>query len=143
MSVKSQLLRGAITLLMVSSLLASAYVALRPQSIRHTTVQCPSLPGSCTFKLPDRRTVKLLFDAPPSALHPFMLQVDVANAHSVVAQFSMVGMDMGIMDYPLSNQKLSYWKTSVILPVCVSGKRDWMLQLNIDGQQTDIPFSSG
>lgn len=143
MNRKSWVLRTTLTLLMISGLLASAYIALRPQHDNHTEVQCPSLPGICSFKLPDQRAVKLHFDAPPSALHPFLLQIDVAHAHAVDARFYMVGMDMGVMDYPLSRQNLSYWKASVILPVCVSGKRNWVLQLSIDGQQISIPFTSG
>ena len=35
------------------------------------------------------------------------------------------------------------WKAKVLLPVCVQGRRDWLLLLDVDGQQYVVPFVSG
>ena len=136
------ILRISLAALLASGLIASVYVTMHRQPNAPTMIQCPQLPGTCHFKLPDQRPVSLNFSARPSALHPFLLQVNVANAHTVDARFNMVGMDMGDVHYPLSARTLSNWKTSVILPVCVSGKRNWILQLSVDNQQIGIPFTN-
>ncbi len=54
----------------------------------------------------------------------------------------MVGMDMGFNRYDLRPTADGAWAAKVTLPVCVSGRRDWILYLDLDGSRYAIPFST-
>jgi hypothetical protein len=103
------------------------------------SVSCPDPTLSCQFKV-DNKPVELRFSAPPSGLHPFTLQLQVANAHEIYASFIMRSMDMGFNRYHLLPESAGHWQAHVLLPVCVTGRRDWILTLTIDGKQVEIPF---
>ena len=103
------------------------------------TVSCPDLSRLCRFEVAGK-PVELRFSAPPSGLHPFTLQLQAAGAHEIYASFIMRSMDMGFNRYHLLPSGAGNWQAQVLLPVCVSGRRDWVLTLTIDGKQAEIPF---
>lgn len=104
-------------------------------------ISCPDPTQLCRFEI-DGKPVELRFSAPPSGLHPFTLQLQVADAHEIYASFIMRSMDMGFNRYRLLPESPGNWQAHVLLPVCVTGRRDWVLTLTIDGKQAEIPFRS-
>ena len=52
----------------------------------------------------------------------------------------MAGMDTGFNLYDLRPDSAGVLRARVTLPVCVTGRRDWILTLTIDGQQMAVPF---
>lgn len=80
-------------------------------------------------------------DQKPSGLHPFLLTVRAPNAAQVQAEFAMQGMEMGLNRYRLEHQANGEWQGRVTLPVCVSGRRDWLLVLEVDGERRALAFS--
>lgn len=61
---------------------------------------------------------------------PFLLIVEAHFAPEQVS-FTMEGMDMGQIAYrfsPVENQQ-NQWQTQAILPICATGRRDWVLQI--------------
>ncbi|OYV47007.1 MAG: hypothetical protein B7X12_02735 [Halothiobacillus sp. 20-53-49] len=48
------------------------------------------------------------------------------NLGSVSVDFQMVGMDMGINQYPLSRQADGTFQQVIILPVCTTTRTDWV-----------------
>ncbi len=54
----------------------------------------------------------------------------------------MVGMDMGFNRYDLRPAGNGVFASKVTLPVCVSGRRDWILYLDLDGMRYALRFST-
>jgi hypothetical protein len=101
-------------------------------------VNCADLTKGCTT-----HGIEVHVDQPPSALHPFLLSVRAPGAHEVSAEFVMSGMEMGLNRYRLMAQQDGLWQARVTLPVCVSGRRDWVLWLEVDGQRHGLAFETG
>ena len=64
-------------------------------------------------------------------LKPFAVrfQSDGASAidkDSVVVDFQMQGMDMGVNRYRLKQDDDSYWRATATLPVCTVSRMEWM-----------------
>ena len=47
---------------------------------------------------------------------------------------------MGFNLYTLHADQEGVFRGRVTLPVCVSGRRDWVMTLDIDGRRVAIPF---
>lgn len=95
----------------------------------------------------DFLAVTVVFGSEVRALQPFPLHMRFERQHeveSVSAAFSMKGMDMGWNRYQLKGDSMSGWNASVTLPICVSGRTDWLadFELLVDGRrfQLQIPF---
>lgn len=97
-----------------------------------------NLAAGCSFELRGGR-VAVKTDAVPVAARPFQLEVVAAQANRVKAQFEMSGMNMTTPVYVLA-RKANGWRSEVVLPLCVAGRSDWMLRLEIDQQTVWIPF---
>lgn len=109
-------------------------------SARPRVIHCAHLQQDCSFNL-NNRPVHLHFSSQPAGLTPFGLQV-VAYANQVNASFSMQGMNMGTIRYALKSAAENQWQADITLPVCVTGRQDWLMMLDIDGRQVAIPFTS-
>lgn len=82
------------------------------------------------------------FSAQPEPLKAFGLSVRAPGATRVSAEFQMVGMDMGFNRYDLRPVADGAFASTVTLPVCVSGRHDWLLFIDIDGSRFSLPFST-
>jgi hypothetical protein len=82
------------------------------------------------------------FSISPVPLEPFELHVTAPGATKISAEFQMIGMDMGFNRYDLRPDGKGGFAARITLPVCVSGRRDWMLYVMIDGQRYALPFST-
>jgi uncharacterized membrane protein YjgN (DUF898 family) len=129
-------------LLLVVALVAIAvagYSLKRPAKAQ--AVACADPLAGCRFS--HRGTSALLrFSVQPAPLAPFELSVRAPGATRVSAEFQMNGMEMGFNRYDLRPSGNSMFTSNVTLPVCVSGRRDWMLRLDIDGSHYSLPFST-
>src|SRR5574340_251679 len=135
-------LRVLAPLLLVIALVAVAvagYWLKRPAEA--VPVACADMIAGCSFNHRGA-TVKVRFSAQPSPLEPFVLSVRAANASRLSAEFQMVGMDMGFNRYDLHPRAEGVFASEVTLPGCVSGLRDWVLYLDVDGARYALPFST-
>ena len=96
------------------------------------------LAAGCSFRL-DGKSIHVKTGTPPSAARPFQLEVVAEQAKSVKAQFEMSGMNMTTPVYVLQKSARG-WTAEIVLPVCVSGRSDWVLRLDVDQARIDIPF---
>ena len=103
------------------------------------TLQCAALARGCTTRLGDRE-VALGITGELKVLQPFELWVRAEGARKVQARFTMEGMDMGFNLYTLRPDQKGVFRGRVTLPVCVSGRRDWVMTLEIDGRRLAVPF---
>ena len=80
-------------------------------------------------------SMQLRFLAPPHALKPFPVQLLVTTdqqVESVVIAFSMAGMDMGLNRYRMvRDPQTGNWGADVTLPMCVSGRSDWIAGVDL------------
>jgi hypothetical protein len=80
-------------------------------------------------------------------LTPFPVRVEVQGEQrvdSITAIFAMRGMDMGMNRYQLISDGANRWLGNVTLPVCTSGRSDWIANLEVvaEGRSfaVEIPF---
>lgn len=127
-----------VILLAIAAVVAAGrwWPAPAPAPIR---VDCPSLAAGCQARLGDA-TVTLGASGAIKVLSPFEVWLRGVVAREVQASFTMEGMDMGFNLYTLRPDGQGGYRARVTLPVCVTGRRDWILTLTIDGQQMAVPF---
>lgn len=76
-------------------------------------------------------------------LQPFQVWVKAPDAGAVEASFAMVGMNMGFNLYTLRRDADGVFRARVTLPVCVSGRRDWVMTVSIDRDtRLAVPFAT-
>lgn len=99
----------------------------RPLTLLDIPRDCEPQRG-CTVS-GERVALQLQFDTPVRALQPFHLKLRTGGAETVEAvmvTFLMRGMDMGLNRYRLIGTPGGVWEGDVTLPVCVSGRSDWI-----------------
>ena len=100
---------------------------------------CADLQAGCTLVL-DGQAATVGFVGQPKVLAPFEVWLRIEAAKTVQARFDMADMDMGFNLYTLRPDADGVFRARVTLPVCVSGRRDWVMTLNIDGRKVEVPF---
>ena len=79
-------------------------------------------------------------------LHLILHLKRAENARSIHVDFAMKNMEMGLNRYRLIQEKQSGdWQAEVTLPVCIQGRSDWNMLIEIDGdvlQRFQVPFSA-
>lgn len=103
------------------------------------TLQCTDLAAGCSARLGER-AVAVGIAGEIKVLQPFEVWVRAEGARKVQARFTMEGMDMGFNLYTLHADEEGVFRGRVTLPVCVSGRRDWVMTLDIDGRRLAVPF---
>jgi hypothetical protein len=104
--------------------------------------QCADLRAGCEAMLGDRR-VAFGVDGELRMLKPFELWVRVKGVDKVQASFDMQGMDMGFNLYTLRADGSGAYRARITLPMCVSGRHEWLLHLDIDRRRITVPFVTG
>lgn len=135
-------MRVLVPLLLVVALVAIAvagYWLKRPAEA--VAVACTDPLAGCHFSHRGA-PVTARFSIRPAPLEPFELGVETTGNRRISAEFQMVGMDMGFNRYDLRPAGKDRFAAKVTLPVCVSGRRDWILYLDLDGTRYALPFST-
>ena len=125
-------------LIALAGLLVWQNQAQRGQGVLRT-LACPDLHKGCRIDL-DGLDVKVSVDGQLKPLQAFLVRVESRKATKVEARFTMEGMDMGFNLYTLRADKKGVFQANVTLPVCVTGRRDWVMHLSVDGAQLAVPF---
>lgn len=127
---------------LVIALIAGVVVAsrfLQPGSAPAQAVACADLGAGCTASLSGRR-LELGVTGELKVLTPFEVWLKAPGAKVVQASFTMAGMDMGFNLYTLRPDPAGVFRARVTLPVCVTGRRDWIMTLTVDGRALAVPF---
>lgn len=129
-------------LLVIAILLGIAvggYRAKQPEQAE--TIACADPVAGCRFEHAGVAT-EVRFSAQPVPLEPFGLSVSAPGSMQVSVEFQMVGMDMGFNRYDLRQDDSGAFASRITLPVCVSGRRDWLMYVQIDDARYVVPFVS-
>ena len=102
-------------------------------------VSCAALTQGCAFEQ-DKLFVKT--DRAPTALKPFALTVRAPAAQAVNIEVQMQGMEMGLNRYRLTRQANGEWRATITLPVCVTGRRDWLMLIEVDDARRVLAFQT-
>ncbi|WJW74940.1 hypothetical protein QVG61_10575 [Thiohalobacter sp. IOR34] len=126
---------------------AAAYLLLHSGGDKETApTQTLAVPADCDLgqgpcEIGDGGLrLRVVLETPVPVMRPFRLAVQfsgpgAAAVESVRADFSMPGMNMGVNRYRLLGQGEGVWQAEVTLPVCISGRSDWRLTLDVDDGQ--------
>lgn len=131
-------LAPALVILLIACVVAASRF-LKPEAVAPVAVHCPSPLAGCRAELAGR-PVELGFAGELKVLTPFEVWFKAPGAKTVQASFTMEGMDMGFNLYTLRPDAAGVFRARVTLPVCVSGRRDWVMTLHVDGQALAVPF---
>ena len=134
--------RMLLLLLLVLAFIALAVVGTRAKRpAQAQEIACADPLQGCVFTHRGR-AAQLRFFSQPEPMQPFRMELHVPSAQHASAQVQMVGMDMGFNRYDLHTTTHGIFNAEITLPVCVSGRRDWKLYLQVDSQRYVVPFSS-
>ncbi|MFP5504823.1 MAG: hypothetical protein ACLGH6_01365 [Gammaproteobacteria bacterium] len=134
--------RVAVPLLLAAALIAIAMAGWwlkRPADA--VAVSCADPLAGCAFSHRGA-AVDVRFLSQPTPLEGFGLHVSAPHARRISAEFQMTGMDMGFNRYDLRPAGDGAFASNVTLPVCISGRHDWTLFLDVDGTRYALPFKS-
>ncbi|MEW6677388.1 MAG: hypothetical protein AB1421_05660 [Pseudomonadota bacterium] len=110
-----------------------------PAPVTAVSLPCPDLVAGCSTRL-GGETVRVRVEGGIKPLEPFQVWVEAAGVRKVEASFTMEGMDMGFNLYTLRAAGEGVFQARVTLPVCVTGRRDWIMNLDLDGSVLAVPF---
>ena len=110
-----------------------------------SVLPCADIARSCGN---DLFTVQ--FAEAPQVMKPLHLNIHInqaKDARSVYVDFAMQNMEMGLNRYRLiQNNQSDDWHAEVTLPVCVQGRSDWNMLVEIEVgsavQRFQLPFSA-
>jgi hypothetical protein len=100
---------------------------------------CADIVAGCDW--PEQH-LAVKFDQTPQAMKPFQVLVSAKGAQQLYVSFAMKDMQMGMNRYRLLPVGPERWQAQVTLPVCVHGRSDWEMALEIDGRQWLLPFTA-
>ena len=98
---------------------------------------CAALTQGCAL---DQDKLFVKTDRAPTPLKPFALTVLAPAAQAVNVEVQMQGMEMGLNRYRLIRQANGEWRATITLPVCVTGRRDWLMLIEVDGVRHGLAF---
>ncbi len=111
---------------------------------KQVPVNCSTLtqPGGCKLSV-DGREIRFGILGEPKPLAPFQIWLalpDSTGAQQAEARFTMEGMDMGFNLYTLRPDDQGVLRATVTLPICVTGRRDWHMVLDLTNLSIKVPF---
>jgi len=107
--------------------------------VRATQVVCATLASGCTVQV-DGRELRFGMMGIPKPLAPFQVWVKGEGVRKAEVRFTMAGMEMGFNLYTLRPDSQGVLRANVTLPVCVTGRRDWNMTLDVDQTRLSVPF---
>jgi len=100
---------------------------------------CVSLDKACRTTLAGHE-LQIGVSGPIKSMQPFEVWLKSPQARRVEARFAMKAMNMGTNVYTLEADKEGTYRATVTLAACISGDRDWIMTLDVDGAASALPF---
>lgn len=111
----------------------------RPPAGPSTRLTCPDLQRGCETRVAGV-PVRVRVSGELKPLVPFHVRVETTGTEKMTARFTMEGMDMGFNLYTLRPDGTGAFMARVTLPVCVTGRRDWIMHLEWESVRLEVPF---
>ena len=108
-------------------------------------LSCPDITQPCGNEM-----FTIQFSEAPQVMKPFHLNFHMNRAEAVKnihVDFAMQSMEMGLNRYRLIQADQSGdWQAEVTLPICVQGRSDWNMLVEVEAggkvQRFQLPFSA-
>ncbi|MCK5336254.1 MAG: hypothetical protein KAQ67_08825 [Gammaproteobacteria bacterium] len=84
----------------------------------------------------DGMELEIIVEGEIKALKPFVIHMTDKNQiiDKALVKFNMKAMDMGVNQYEFIQIDHNNWKAKVVIPVCTTGRRDWLVEFVIDNE---------
>jgi hypothetical protein len=123
---------------------AKSYFA-KDDLVAISILPCADITQSC-----GNERFKVQFSEAPQVMKPLHLNLHMNQAEAVKnihVDFAMQSMEMGLNRYRLSPANQSGdWQAEVTLPICVQGRSDWNILVEVEAggnvQRFQLPFSA-
>lgn len=133
------------TLLLAALIWGLRHDWTRPSQFPVSVLACASITQGCGNDL-----FVAGFSEAPQVMKPLHLNVHLNKPETirkVYVDFAMQNMEMGLNRYRLIQSKQSSdWQADITLPVCVQGRSDWNMVIELEAeddiQRFQIPFSA-
>jgi hypothetical protein len=115
---------------------------LLPVSQLYAEADCDVLTG-CRVSDVDAY-IEVLFEIKPHALQPFPVVIKpegMKDVTAVTVNFTMRDMAMGLNRYALMHAPEGGWQGEVTLPICVSGRTDWIAEFDVQLPARHVVFT--
>jgi hypothetical protein len=134
----------ALVLFIALGFAAKSYLA-KPDFAAISVLPCADITQSC-----GNERFEVQFSEAPQVMKPLHLNLHMNQAEAVKnihIDFAMQSMEMGLNRYRLiqANQSRD-WQAEVTLPICVQGRSDWNMLVEVEAegklQRFQLPFSA-
>jgi hypothetical protein len=123
---------------------AKSYLA-KPDLAAVSILACADITQSC-----GNERFSVQFSEAPQVMKPLHLNLHMSRAKTVKnihIDFAMQSMEMGLNRYRLIQANQSGdWQAEVTLPICVQGRSDWNMLVEVEAegmlQRFQLPFSA-
>jgi hypothetical protein len=130
--------------LLIALVFAAKFYFAKPELAPISVLSCADITQSC-----GNEVFTVQFAEAPQVMKPLHLNLHLNRAEAVKnihVDFAMQDMEMGLNRYRLIQVNQSGdWKAEVTLPICVQGRSDWNMLLEIEAgngiQRFQLPFS--
>ena len=84
----------------------------------------------------DGMELEIIVEGEIKALKPFVIHMVDKNQiiDKALVKFNMKAMNMGVNQYEFVQIDNNNWKAEVVIPVCTTGRRDWLVEFEIDNE---------
>lgn len=107
--------------------------AITPLTEMRVPSECSLVGAGCVATAEDATTLRFQLGPVIEPLKPFAVSLQTrAVVRAATVRFDMVGMDMGHNEFRLKPQADGAWGATVLLPVCATGRRDWVATLRVE-----------
>ncbi|MGD8796197.1 MAG: hypothetical protein PVH51_05050 [Thiohalophilus sp.] len=108
-------------------------------------VDCRNTQQACVVRHSQLGELQLRFPQGAYYMQPFKAELETARdteLEAVTLDLAMSGMNMGQNRFQLKAVSDNLWRGSLLLPICVTGRVDWKLTLEVvrDGQRYQATF---
>jgi len=112
-----------------------------PNTAKDVQADCATPERGCSLQV-DGRMIRFGMQGELKSLAPFQIWLEMPDSPvaKAEARFTMEGMDMGFNLYRLRPDAQGVLRATVTLPICVTGRRDWNMILEVENLRINVPF---
>ena len=110
-----------------------------PEQKPLTKISCQPTKENCVAKT-EAGQLQWSVEKSIQYLKPFLNKIQLSNAqqndvHQISIEFVMQGMQMAANRSVLKKQSSGIWQAQSVLPMCVSGRKDWLAIVSVETDQ--------
>lgn len=110
-----------------------------PEQNPLSKIACQPIEGNCVAKI-EAGQLQWSVEKSIQYLKPFLNKIQLSNVQQnnvrqISIEFIMQGMQMAVNRSVFKKQSSGIWQAQSVLPICVSGRKDWLAIVRVESQQ--------